>query len=173
MTVAIGCGIHTEYKTSSALGFWFTQRRENRKEKKNQNKSIRFLFRYSQGATWVLVISDKLQLNSDSYLLFNLDIIWGIAHVSGYLGWMDHWKVQVRVTSKGSSQSNGTWWSTEACKNSRKHSRKFWATFPSHIRHHSLNQTFPQTVKAGFPFSSFLASVTIRVITLGYFWFRF
>lgn len=35
MTVAIGYGIYTEYKPSSALGFWFTQRGKIRKEKGN------------------------------------------------------------------------------------------------------------------------------------------
>lgn len=38
MTVAIGCGIHTEYKTSSVLGFWFMQQGENRKGKNNNTK---------------------------------------------------------------------------------------------------------------------------------------
>lgn len=103
------------------------------------------------------------------YLLFNLDIIWDIAHMSGHLGWMDHWKAQLRVTIEGSIHSDGTWWCTEAFKNPRKHSRTLWVTFPSHLRRHSLNQTFPQTVKARFPFNSFLASLTnknnhIRII---------
>lgn len=33
MTIAIGCGIDTKYKTSSALSFWFTQRGRIGKEK--------------------------------------------------------------------------------------------------------------------------------------------
>lgn len=84
MTVAIGYGIYTEYKTSSALRFWFTQRGKIRKEK---NNSIWFLFRYSQGKTGVLVISDQLHLNSDTITTpaTNFDIIWDIAHMSGHL----------------------------------------------------------------------------------------
>lgn len=96
------------------------------------------------------------------YMLLNLDIIWDIAHVSGHISWMYYWKVQLRVTNEGSIRSDGAPWCTETFKNSRKHSRKLWVTFPSHPMHHSLSQTFPQTVKARFPFISFLASVTTK-----------
>lgn len=39
MTVATGCGIHSEYKTS-ALGFWFTQTGKKKEKMKNQQHLI-------------------------------------------------------------------------------------------------------------------------------------